>query len=115
VDYLRSLGAGEIRTGVLQHKESSAFEPDYYAEKMTEWRWIIYPWAVHEDLVGFTGIVLSEELVPIDEIRAELSARYGIIVDDIILGEVLEDLLLLGKAEKVGSLYRAAPEKAAGT
>jgi hypoxanthine phosphoribosyltransferase len=110
VDYIGSLGCGEMRTGVLQHKASSAFRPDFCGEQVTGWRWIIYPWAAHEDLVGFTEIVLTDELVSFDEIRTALSERYEIVVDDEILGDVMEDLLLLGKAEQVGSLFRTAPE-----
>jgi hypoxanthine phosphoribosyltransferase len=112
VDYLRSLGCGELRTGVLQHKASSVFRPDFCGEQVDEWRWIIYPWAAHEDLVGFTEIVLTDELVPLDEIRTALSERYEIVVDEAILGEVLEDLLLLGKAEQVGSLFRSGRPRA---
>jgi hypoxanthine phosphoribosyltransferase len=26
---------------------------DYYARKVIKWRWLIYPWAVYEDIAGF--------------------------------------------------------------
>ena len=39
-----------LKTTVLHHKTTSTFEPDFCAEIVTEWRWIIYPWAVMEDL-----------------------------------------------------------------
>ncbi|MCK7580839.1 MAG: hypothetical protein MZV65_37930 [Chromatiales bacterium] len=29
------------------------FEPDFYAERLTAWRWINYPWARIEDIAGF--------------------------------------------------------------
>jgi len=60
IDYVKDLGAGEIRTGVMQHKTTSPVVPDFYAEEVKEWVWIIYPWAVHEDLVGFAEKVLAE-------------------------------------------------------
>ena len=53
VGYIRGLDAREIRTGVLLHKASSSFTPDYFSEMIKDWRWIIYPLAAHEDLVGF--------------------------------------------------------------
>ena len=31
----------------------SGFVPDYYAEEVRAWRWIIYPWALMEDLKSF--------------------------------------------------------------
>lgn len=44
-----------LRTAVLHHKSVSAFEPDFYAEEVREWRWIIYPWALMEDLRSLLG------------------------------------------------------------
>jgi hypoxanthine phosphoribosyltransferase len=45
----------------------------------------------------------------VDEVRGELAARYEIVADDEMLREAMETLLALGRAEQVGSLYRAAP------
>jgi hypoxanthine phosphoribosyltransferase len=51
IEHIRSKGALKaIHTGVLHHKTVSKFMPDYFAEEVKEWRWIIYPWAVTEDL-----------------------------------------------------------------
>ncbi len=106
--YLESLGPAETRTAVLQHKISSAFKPDYYAEKITEWRWIIYPWAVHEDLVGFSERILSSSEVPIsaDQIRADLKRRFEIDLEEEQMAEILEDLVALGRGTKTGEVYR---------
>ena len=107
--YLKSLGAGEVRTAVLQHKASSTIEPDYYAERIDLWRWIIYPWAAHEDLVGFTGRVLSGAGRPLSkgDIIAELKRRFEIDLDQVEMAEVLEDLVSLGMAIRSGSVYTA--------
>jgi len=43
----------EVRTAVLHHKVSARFQPDYFTRKVVKWRWIIYPWAVVEDITGF--------------------------------------------------------------
>jgi len=110
VGYVESLGPKETRTAVLQHKISSEFEPDYYSEKITEWRWIIYPWAVHEDLVGFTERVLKGSGIPLsaDQIRADLKRRFDIDLGKDQMAEILEDLMALGKGVCSGSLYRVA-------
>ncbi|MGD2137733.1 MAG: phosphoribosyltransferase [Gammaproteobacteria bacterium] len=42
--------SGALATAVLHHKTVSSLRPDFYAEEVREWRWIIYPWAVMEDL-----------------------------------------------------------------
>jgi hypoxanthine phosphoribosyltransferase len=41
-----------LHTAAMQLKTISEFVPDYYAGTISEWRWIIYPWAVNEDLSG---------------------------------------------------------------
>ena len=41
---------GDLKTAALHHKTVSSYIPDYYAEIVHEWRWIIYPWAIMEDL-----------------------------------------------------------------
>jgi hypothetical protein len=106
LDYLKELGGGEMKTGVLQHKVTSTVEPDFYADLIKEWRWIIYPWAAHEDLVGFAEKVLSEEPGSGEEIGARLKERYELAVDDSTLREVLDDLVERNKAEKCQGMYR---------
>jgi len=106
VGYIKGLGCREIKTGVLQHKITSSFEPDFCADVIREWRWIIYPWAAHEDLVGFTEKILSEELCSSVDIRDRLREQYGLVVDEEGLKEVLEDLIVMGKAERQDGKYR---------
>lgn len=106
VDYVMGLGAREIKTGVLQHKIVSSFVPDFYADVVREWKWIIYPWAAHEDLVGFTEKVLSLEPFSCEDIQDRLKEQYGLVVDDSCLKEVLDDLIRMGSAEKRGLEYR---------
>jgi hypothetical protein len=106
LDYVKELGAGEMKTGVLQHKVTSTVEPDFYPDIIKEWRWIIYPWAAHEDLVGFAEKVLSEEPASGEEIGARLKERYELAVDESTLREVLDDLVERNKAEKCQGIYR---------
>jgi hypoxanthine phosphoribosyltransferase len=96
--YLSLKGPGTLRTGVLQHKSRSSVTPDYYPELVTEWRWIVYPWALHEDLVGFAGGLLQPEAASPEHLYAELKARYGIEpgIDSFMLA--LDDLVRLGEA-----------------
>ncbi|MEW6444877.1 MAG: phosphoribosyltransferase [Pseudomonadota bacterium] len=51
LDHIGAIGhPSEVRTCAVQHKSVSKFVPDYYANEITEWRWVTYPWAVVEDL-----------------------------------------------------------------
>jgi hypoxanthine phosphoribosyltransferase len=78
LDHLHSRASpGAIRTAALHHKVVSSFVPDLYAVKVTQWRWIIYPWAVTEDLK-----VLIRALEPrpdtAEGIARELEHKHGI-------------------------------------
>jgi hypothetical protein len=103
--YLKGFHPGEIRTGVLQHKVSSPFCPNYYACREDVWRWIIYPWAVHEDLVGFVEKVLTG--TPRDEkgIMTALAERYQLTMPLPSIRDALEDLCSLGRISRSGDLY----------
>ena len=61
-----------VRTAVLQHKVVSRFVPDFYAQKIVKWRWLIYPWALVEDLSSF-----AREMQPAPEDPEELGRRLN--------------------------------------
>lgn len=107
VEYARGLKPTEIRTAVLQHKICSSFVPDYYAHRIRKWRWIIYPWAVYEDLVGFTEKILEgnehalegEPGLDLSGLLTELHKRYGLEVKEMELLSILKDLTERGEIE----------------
>ena len=67
----------EVRTAVLHHKVVSAFAPDLYAARVVKWRWIIYPWAVIEDL---TGLIRAMDPPPTasEAMASALAERHGL-------------------------------------
>ncbi|MBP1449209.1 MAG: phosphoribosyltransferase [Thermoproteus sp.] len=52
-DLLNVMGAAEVKSAVLHVKSTSKFAPEYYAERITEWVWISYPWSRWEDYREF--------------------------------------------------------------
>lgn len=66
-----------IRSAVLHHKTVSTFKPDYYAQKIIKWRWLIYPWAVHEDIAGFLDRMKPKPRT-ITEAEARLASEFNI-------------------------------------
>jgi hypoxanthine phosphoribosyltransferase len=84
-----------LRTAALHHKQVSTFVPDYYAEEIVEWRWIVYPWARYEDLGSF---LRSMEPPPnsVDEFAAQLRERHDIRVDR----PTLEDVMALAASRR---------------
>jgi hypoxanthine phosphoribosyltransferase len=99
MDYIKEKNPGEVRTAVLQYKTCSTFVPDYWAEKHEDWKWIIYPWAVYEDLTGFVAKVLKKPGT-LEDIRKNLKQNYDIRVTRKDLLETLLDMQVSGKLEK---------------
>ncbi|MEA1914927.1 MAG: phosphoribosyltransferase [Pseudomonadota bacterium] len=52
VHHLKEFSPQDVRVAVLNQKTTSGFRPDYFAHKIIKWRWLIYPWAVMEDING---------------------------------------------------------------
>lgn len=96
VEHLRAAGACKsLRTAVMQIKTVSDFVPEYYAETLSEWRWIIYPWAVNEDLSGLIEKMQSDHREPL-RLQQAFRARHGIEVSI----RQIEDALRLLDSEK---------------
>lgn len=81
-----------LRTAVMVHKEVSHYRPDYFAEKITRWRWVIFPWAVNEDLSVLIGNMQPASMET-KHIRELLFSEHGVNVSD----QQIEDALLLVK------------------
>jgi hypothetical protein len=71
--------AGDIKTSVLVSKSDCKFGADYCSKLMDDWRWVLFPWSKHEDLVIFTEKVLQmtggatiEEIISILEDSMQL-------------------------------------------
>lgn len=64
LQHLRSFHPAEVRVAVLHDKQISTFSPDYYVAKVRKWRWIIYPWAVIEDISGLLGRMAARPATP---------------------------------------------------
>jgi len=93
IQHLKEKGEpAALKTAVLHHKRVSDFVPDYYAEEIIEWRWIIYPWAVIEDLSSFLRDMDSSS-PSVDAFAEYLIKHHGIRVDRHTLEDVLVSTL----------------------
>jgi hypoxanthine phosphoribosyltransferase len=94
IQHLREHGEpAQIRTAVLHHKSVSTYRSDFYAEEVTEWRWIIYPWAVMEDLRSFLRD-MDPPPATVEDFARQLHARHGIKVGQ----QTLHDVFTLSRA-----------------
>jgi hypoxanthine phosphoribosyltransferase len=90
LEHLRSRGTPrEVRTAALHHKRVSPYVPDFYARKVIRWRWIIYPWALIEDLSVLIR-ALGGPPAPPATISRRLAAAHGIRVPEALIRDVLD-------------------------
>jgi hypoxanthine phosphoribosyltransferase len=97
------LNPSEIRTAVMQYMTSSKIKPDYYAEVINDWIWMVYPWNWIDDFANFSLTILKSSNKPLklQEMRKLIKEYYN--VDPIkISKEHLKNVLeILEKRELV--------------
>jgi len=76
-----------VKVAVLHHKQSSTIVPDFYAQKITKWRWITYPWAIKEDLGTFLKDMENMPQTP-QEATRRLKQDYDMEVPERMLKDV---------------------------
>jgi hypoxanthine phosphoribosyltransferase len=78
IGHLRERGEpAQLRTAVLHHKTVSRYTPDFYSVLVSEWRWIIYPWAVMEDLRSFLR-GMDPPPASVEDFARRLREQHGI-------------------------------------
>jgi hypoxanthine phosphoribosyltransferase len=85
--HLQKFQPAEIRTAVMHHKTVTRFKVDYYARKIIKWRWLIYPWAVTEDISGFLNR-LTPAPDTLEDARKLLSEQFNIKISPRRLREI---------------------------
>lgn len=88
VDYLHQLKPLQIKVVVLHHKKSSCLLPDYYAQEQTDWRWLVYPWALTEDVKGFVAR-LDPLPASITEIQQNLKSEFDMDITIDVLTHII--------------------------
>ena len=91
LDHVRAFAPRAVKVAVLHHKEVSPVIPDYYGKKVVSWRWLVYPWAVMEDLSSF--LAAMDPCPPSPERAAEkLRIDHGLDIPRTLAAEVLAHL-----------------------
>ncbi|RLF14975.1 MAG: phosphoribosyltransferase [Thermoprotei archaeon] len=82
----------EVRTAVLHYKVRSKHVPNYYAVKVEKWKWIIYPWSIHEDVRDLLKKI-SSSVKSVEHAKRILREKYSLSIPE----EILEDVVNLSK------------------
>ena len=88
VDHVKKNEVANVKTAVLHEKGSTSLNADFVGGYLSEWKWLIYQWAVTEDLLEFLkkdGKLSADE----DEILKHLSEKYDLEVKRELLHKVL--------------------------
>lgn len=75
VQHLRTFQPDAIRTAVMHQKRGTCFQADYCARRITKWRWLVYPWAVNEDISDFLKRLSPKSL---EDAQRLLSERFAV-------------------------------------
>lgn len=87
LEHIKALNPASVNVAVLHYKKVSAVAPDFFAQKVVKWRWIIYPWAVIEDITGFIQDMADRPGTP-ERAAVRLKRDYGVQVPKQILSDV---------------------------
>lgn len=87
-EHISSLNPGLLKTAVLHEKESTAFSAHYTGSILSDWRWLIYQWAVAEDLLEFLN---NDNMLQADEANTirHLREKYDLEVDKGLFKKVI--------------------------
>jgi hypothetical protein len=92
LEHLQSRGPpAEVRSAVLHYKTVSPYRPDFYAKTVRDWRWILYPWAVMEDVGSFIR-AMEPQPVGVEEAARRLADERGLRLPRKVLLDLLETL-----------------------
>lgn len=88
-DHIQAMHPALVKTAVLHEKPGTVFKVDFVAEKITEWKWLIYQWAVTEDVLAFLAKdnMLEENE---DVARVHLAKKYNLSIDKNYFHEILQ-------------------------
>jgi hypoxanthine phosphoribosyltransferase len=109
VDYLKHFKSSELKVAVMQYITASEYVPEYYAVKVDDWVWFIYPWNQVEDLSNLTVRLMKSHAGDewtLRKINEGFKDKYGLEVGYDTLTEVASILERRGKLLRSGDVWK---------
>lgn len=99
VEYVKSMGAKDVKTATMQHKTSSGFVPDFYGELIRDWKWVVYPWSIQEDMMELLEKIIGKEKrgMGLNELKIAMKEEFDFSASYTLLKEVLENMEFHGR------------------
>ena len=78
LDHLREFNPTDIKTAVMHEKNDSILETDYHVEYLGTWKWLIYQWAVVEDVGSFIAkSALSDDAAILEMLKEDYEIDWS--------------------------------------
>lgn len=108
-NYIKSLNPAELKTTSMLYVNGSSYTPDYYGKGLSkeEWAWFVFPWNVYEDTYNLSKKFMDTP-VDVNTLKEKLRVNYNLNVEDVNIGEVLEDITRLKMLKKHGEKFSIA-------
>ena len=108
-NYIKSLKPAELKTTSMLYVNGSSYTPDYYGKGLSkeEWAWFVFPWNVYEDTYNLSKKFMDTP-VDVNTLKEKLRENYNLNVEDVNIGEVLEDITRLKMLKKHGEKFSIA-------
>lgn len=76
-DYIQLLNPALFKTAVLHEKSTTVFKADFVGKYQKKWKWLMYQWAVTEDILTF---LQRDQMLESDEseAREHLCKKYNL-------------------------------------
>jgi len=87
LEHMAGFAPADVRTAALQHKVEACFVPDFIGHEIQHWRWLIFPWAITEDVIGFVER-MTDRPSSIVSLRERLIADHGLRLSEARLKEI---------------------------
>lgn len=89
VEHTQSQEPQVLKTAVLHEKSHTIINADFSVETLKKWKWLIYQWAVTEDLLEF--LIKDEKLEEsTDVIQNHLADKYNLHADPELLDKIIQ-------------------------
>jgi len=87
-EHVQYLGPSAIKTAVLHEKSNSCFNAHFTGKRLYNWKWVIYQWAVTEDLLEF---LKRDDMLDAGEERAirHIAKKYDLELDRELFNKVI--------------------------
>jgi uncharacterized protein len=88
-EYLNTLHPLMFKIAVIHEKQNTIAQADFVGEYLMEWKWLIYQWAVTEDILGF---LKKDNMLTVnaDDARLHLKTKYHLSIDKDTLDNILQ-------------------------